>query len=128
TRRLIVPLRVVSDVIAEDGTGTGTKNKTTYAYHSLRVDPKGRGPLGFKKVITSDAASGVATFTTYEQAYPYTGAVKLVEKFQQVPFNLLPLAKTEMHYCDGTTSDPSVVPTCSQPGAILPPGTSSFIY
>lgn len=73
TARIIMPMRVVSSVLSEDGTGTGSTTTTTYRYESLRTSTTHRGPQGFGRVLMTDAASGITTATTYAQVFPYTG-------------------------------------------------------
>jgi RHS repeat-associated protein len=128
TRRMAMPVQVVSKVRREDGSGVGTHADTNYAYHSLRVDPDGRGPLGFHRVIASDQASGVTTQTTYGQAYPYTGAPTKVERYQMINGTSFQLSSTTTNYCDSFITDQAGNPICSQPGTKYGPLTSLFVY
>jgi len=104
TKQLALPLNVVSSVLAEDGTGTGTTFTTSYMYHSMRQDSYGRGPLGFHRVDVTDGASHVRTSTTYAQAYPYTGLPIEVDKYQERADGLATYFtnKTTTTYCDNT--------------------------
>lgn len=44
-----------------------------YTYEGLRTDQRGRGSLGFAKVIESDLVSGTVSTTTYSQDFPHIG-------------------------------------------------------
>jgi len=126
TKRMASPIRVVSKVSMADG--TGALSDIGYAYHSLRTDPNGRGPLGFHRMIAYDHASGVVTETTYSQAYPYTGMPKEVDRYQLLSSGQVQLTGTATQYCDSVGLDSSGNPACSQPGASYPPKTPVFVY
>jgi RHS repeat-associated protein len=104
TKLLAVPLLVVSNTLAADGTGTGSLNKQTFTYHSLRQDTNGRGPLGFDRVEVQDQASNTLTVTRYAQVYPYTGLPAQVDKYQLTPnfSHQYLMSETVTTYCDGT--------------------------
>ena len=129
TKPLALPMNVVANVLAEDGSGTGSTDTTTYTYHSLRQDSFGRGPLGFDRVEIFDQASQLRTVTIYNQAYPYTGMPKEVDKYQVVGSQSHLTNKTTTLYCD-TTAFPS--PTGLGCGAVaagpIPSGTTTFTY
>ncbi|MEP6652282.1 MAG: RHS repeat-associated core domain-containing protein [Myxococcales bacterium] len=144
TKRLALPVNVVSGVIFEDGSGTGANDTITYTYHSLRSDPKGRGPLGFHRVEAFDEASHVRTVTTYAQAYPYTGLPIEVDKYQVVGTQSHLTSKTTTTYCDSAAPNPptglgcaSLSPGSNAPstttlvtqadGTTIPPGTTTFV-
>ena len=129
TKTFAVPMNVVSNMTAEDGTGTGALDTTTYTYHSLRQDSFGRGPLGFHRVETFDQASQVRTVTTYAQAYPYTGMPTEVDKYQVVGSQSHLTNKTTTSYCDTLVSPAPAGLGCGavQPGPI-PPGTITFVH
>src|SRR6185437_13941745 len=126
TKRMAAPVRVVSKVSMADG--TGALSDTGYAYHSLRTDPNGRGPLGFHRVTVYDHASGVTTETTYGQAYPYTGMPTRVERFQVLQTGTVKLTSTSTSYCDSVAVDSNGNPLCSRPGASYPPTEPVFVY
>ncbi|HXU06389.1 MAG TPA: FG-GAP-like repeat-containing protein, partial [Polyangia bacterium] len=127
TKKLVAPLRVVSKVTRTDASGRGSLVDTTYAYHSLRVDPNGRGPLGFRSVNVYEHASGMASDTTYAQGYPYTGLPTEVLR-RQVTQGKAPLTDTQTKYCDTTAVRSDGTLNCSPPGTIYPPHTSLFVY
>ncbi len=104
TEPLAVPLLVVANATAADGTGTGALNKQTFTYHSLRQDPNGRGPLGFNRVEIQDRASNTLTVTRYAQVYPYTGLPAQVDKYQLSPdgSHQYLMTETVTGYCHGT--------------------------
>ncbi len=68
-----IPYQVVSKVAMPDGIG-GTRS-TQYFYKKLKINRKGRGLLGFSKVITTDTEAGLQTETKYDQTFPRTGLV-----------------------------------------------------
>ncbi len=129
TKAFPVPVTVVSNVQAEDGSGTGTFDLTTYTYHSMRQDSFGRGPLGFHRVEVSNQASNIRTVTTYAQAYPYTGMPTEVDKYQVVGSQSLQMSKTTTTYCDTSVAPPPAGLGCGtvSPGPIAP-GTTTFVY
>jgi len=120
TKLLAVPLLVVANTTAADGTGTGQLNTQTFTYHSLRQDTNGRGPLGFDRVEIQDQASNTLTVTRYAQVYPYTGLPAQVDKYQLTFFPNSPSAvwhkylmtETVTTYCDGTV--PNVEFECGE--------------
>ena len=75
---------VVNSLTATDGSGTGSTFTLTFMYDSGRVDLPGRGFLGFAKRTVVDSRSGynVKTIETYEQSFPYIGALASVEQQQ----------------------------------------------
>jgi RHS repeat-associated protein len=128
TKLLAIPLQVVTTVTAEDGTGTHALTATGYVYHSMRISPDGRGPLGFRQVEIRDPAAATLTFTTYAQAYPYTGLVTDVLRFQLVPFNSLLASDTATEYCDSNNLDSAGAPVCSPAGTTYPARSSLFVH
>jgi hypothetical protein len=81
---LAFPLYVVATKIDDAGVGTSTIN-SDYKYAGLKVDPRGRGNLGFREVWSqSPGADGsmVTVDTLYSQVHPYIG---------------LPLTQTQYH-------------------------------
>ncbi len=126
TKRMAAPVRVVKKVTMADG--NGLPSDTGYAYHSLRTDPNGRGPLGFHRVVAYDHASGIATYTTYSQGYPYTGRPTEVDRFQVLSTGPVQLTGTATQYCDSVALDSNGNLLCSQPAASYPPKTPLFVY
>jgi RHS repeat-associated protein len=119
TRRIAMPLQVVTSVSADDG--VGSRAMTKYAYSSLRVSPFGRGMQGFREVTVTDP-SGMTTTTTYGQRYPYTGLPISVRR----SIGGGDVSLTETTYCDRplTSTDQCSFPTVQHP----PPRTPVFIY
>ena len=126
TKKLAVPINVAWKVTQADGTGNSSTFDTTYAYHSLRADLNGRGPLGFAEVLAYNHASGVKTDTTYLQPYPYTGMASTVTRTQVTQANA-PITSTATTYCDTTVTDANGRPTCTLPGS-TPAQGSLFVY
>ncbi len=122
TELLAVPLLVVANATAADGTGTGALNKQTFTYHSLRQDPNGRGPLGFNRVEIQDQASNTLTVTRYAQVYPYTGLPAQVDKYQLSldGSHQYLMTETVTGYCDGT--DPHAKFACGEDFPGVPVG------
>lgn len=84
TRIMMAPMRVVAKIIAANPFDAeyGTNEKITkYRYADLRTSVAGRGPQGFKQVITEEVESKIKTETTYEQRFPFTGRPRLVERY-----------------------------------------------
>ena len=50
-----------------------TTTSQTYRYAGNKVEPSGRGGLGFRELETIDQQSGLKTTTTYRQDYPFVG-------------------------------------------------------
>src|SRR6185437_12298206 len=131
TTFLAVPIRVVYQVLSDDG--NDGQAKKMYQYTSLRGSAFGRGPQGFSSVIETDYATNTTTTTQYAQAYPYTGMPTSVERDATNASGLgsLILSTTTTQYCDvpnfdPTSGDPSpCTPIGSGPSV---PGTSTFVY
>ena len=122
TKVLVMPVTVVSTVDAEDQSGTGTRDVTTYTYHSLRQDSFGRGPLGFHRVEMLNQASQVRTTTTYALAFPYTGMPTEVDKYQVIGSQSHLTNQTTTSYCSKAFG-------CGPPSPGQPPtGTIVFAY
>jgi RHS repeat-associated protein len=49
-------------------------SKVSYFYYEAKMQASGRGFLGFNRLKTVDAQSGVATVTTYRQDFPFMGS------------------------------------------------------
>ena len=77
-------LWVVNSLAATDGSATGSTYTLTFTYESGRLDLPGRGFLGFGKRTVVDNRMGynIKTIETYEQDFPYIGALKSVEQQQ----------------------------------------------
>ncbi len=73
------PFYVVKSVSSSAPVGRGTtidpltESRVDYQYAEARMQSGGRGFLGYGKLITTDAQTGVVTETTYRQDFPYTG-------------------------------------------------------
>lgn len=67
------PIPVVREIATSDGIG-GVRT-TRYRYNGLKVEPRGRGELGFRWVEEQQVETGVVTRTEYSQAWPYLGTV-----------------------------------------------------
>ena len=64
------PMRVVSKVEIPGITAA------TYSYENLKVNYKGLGSLGFKKITVKNSSDKSSSVAIYRQDYPYTGLVK----------------------------------------------------
>jgi RHS repeat-associated protein len=128
TKLLTVPLLVVANLTAADGSGTGVLNRQTFTYHSLRQDTNGRGPLGFNRVEIQDQASNTVTVTRYAQVYPYTGLPAQVDKYQlsHDGSQQYLMTKTVTTYCDGTV--PNVEFECGEDFGHGVPTGSLFVF
>ncbi|MEJ2610735.1 MAG: FG-GAP-like repeat-containing protein [Candidatus Thiodiazotropha sp.] len=73
-----LPLRVVTAVTSSNGLIEGT-NSLSYRYEDLRIDKRGRGPLGFGAIEATNEQNGLVTRTEFEQVFPHTGGAKLTE-------------------------------------------------
>jgi RHS repeat-associated protein len=77
------PMYVISSMTSRNGidgdgfTGAGTstlgENTVTYRYEGAWSCLDGRGFMGFKAVVTTDATSGIVTRTEYESSSPLLG-------------------------------------------------------
>ena len=72
------PINVVSKVTYTNGSA-GTSRDVTYAYDTARMDPGGRGFLGFRQVKTTDGVTSNVEQSTYKWDWPYIGAVEKTE-------------------------------------------------
>jgi RHS repeat-associated protein len=127
TKYLAAPLRVIKSIVSENPAGVGDMTTTTYKYDSLRASTSGRGPLGFHTVTQSDSTSGITTVTTYLQAFPFTGLVDSVERYQGPVSEDNRLSTTDSGYCDKHKEAGVLV--CSPPGApsTLGPQMTRFV-
>lgn len=80
TLEYTAPLFLVSKVSGDMPTATsgsttvaGTTSGIEYFYAHARVQPGGRGFLGFESVVTKDIQTGIKTETRYRQDWPYVG-------------------------------------------------------
>jgi RHS repeat-associated protein len=75
---------VVNGLTATDASGTGSTFTLTFSYDTGRLDLPGRGFLGFAKrtVVDSRLGYNLKTIETYEQSFPYIGALTSVERQQ----------------------------------------------
>ena len=71
---------VVALLKTTDGTGKGYLSSTGFRYEGLRRDARGRGILGFRKLIRTDlsAPEPLSTETVQRQDYPFAGLPELV--------------------------------------------------
>lgn len=75
-----IPLvtKVTSDMpTAASGAGGGAASSVEYFYSHARLQPGGRGYLGFESVVSKDLFSGTKTETRYRQDWPYAGQPSL---------------------------------------------------
>jgi len=128
TTHVVSPLNVVASVKVDDGLETSSLAETKYAYSNLRGSATGRGPQGFSQVQAHDMRSDIITFTSYAQAYPYTGLPTSVLRATFGPFGT-PIASTKTTYCD-TVDDNGSGPLCSPMTGTTSDtiATSRFIY
>jgi hypothetical protein len=69
---LQIPLYVVNQTITPNG--VSGNNSISYQYRGLQAEQgTGRGMLGFEFVEIWDRASGIKTWTSYKQDWPYIG-------------------------------------------------------
>ena len=118
TARFIMPLRVVSSILAENGSAAGPMFRTNYQYSSLRASTTGRGPQGFRSITQIDERTNIGTFTTYAQAYPYTGLPLVVIKRLGTDFVI---SATETKYCDAFGQSGADPQCTEETGATYPP-------
>ncbi len=74
--QITTPMPVVSLVKSDTGTVSAGKEvqvSVSYRYEDFRANMKGRGMLGFRKLITTDNQTGIETTTEYSQQFPLTG-------------------------------------------------------
>jgi len=71
---------VVALLKTTDGTGKGYLSSTGFRYEGLRRDARGRGILGFRKLVRTDlsAAKPLSTEILQRQDYPFAGLPELV--------------------------------------------------
>ncbi|HEY6528448.1 MAG TPA: SpvB/TcaC N-terminal domain-containing protein, partial [Cellvibrionaceae bacterium] len=75
-----IPLvtKVTSDMpTATSGAGAGAASSVEYFYSHARLQPGGRGYLGFESVVSKDLISGTKSETRYRQDWPYVGLPSL---------------------------------------------------
>jgi RHS repeat-associated protein len=71
---------VVALLKTTDGIGKGYLSSTGYRYEGLRRDARGRGILGFRKLVRTDLSvtEPLSTETLLRQDYPFAGLPELV--------------------------------------------------
>jgi RHS repeat-associated protein len=70
-------LYVVATVMAPTGITTPSATFTkTYEYRGARMNPLGRGFLGFAEILSQDSRNNLWEHSTYDQVFPYIGALK----------------------------------------------------
>lgn len=75
-----IPLvtKVTGDMpTASSGSGSSAASSVEYFYSHARLQPGGRGYLGFESVVTKDLFSATKTETRYRQDWPYIGSPSL---------------------------------------------------
>lgn len=83
TQEIIGAMPVVTRVVSSAPTGNNSDALAgvDYSYEGQKLQAGGRGFLGFKKLMTTDMQTGIATETEYRQDWPFMGApVKTVTK------------------------------------------------
>lgn len=72
---LMAPLYVVNGVSSSAPLAGNpvAKSKVSYYYGEAKIQAAGRGLLGFEKIRTIDAQTGIETTTTYRQDFPFMG-------------------------------------------------------
>ena len=78
---ILAPVPVVREIATSDG--IGGLRRTRYTYGDLRVEPLGRGQLGFGWVREIQLETDVETLTEYSHSWPFTGIV--TRKWLKVP-------------------------------------------
>ncbi|CCE06207.1 hypothetical protein BRAS3843_1640017 [Bradyrhizobium sp. STM 3843] len=73
---LQVPINVVTRVDVSNGVGGALSS--TYSYAGAKADLSGRGMLGFRQMTMQDLQTGISKTTSYQQNFPFTGAVSSV--------------------------------------------------
>lgn len=77
-RVLCGPIYVTSRVTYTN-TSANTSRYVNYTYDTARMDPGGRGFLGFRQVKTTDGVTSNVEQSTYKWDWPYIGAVEKTE-------------------------------------------------
>ncbi|MFD2263436.1 FG-GAP-like repeat-containing protein [Lacibacterium aquatile] len=72
------PIYVATDLKAT--AGTAVHAHSSYRYEGYRANVKGRGLLGFKKVIARDELTKIEQATSYLQDFPFTGMPAQIER------------------------------------------------
>lgn len=98
--------QVVSKV--EVSNGKGGFNARYFNYVGAKSDVRGRGFLGFEKIIETDKASNVVVSTEYLQSFPYIGSVK--NKTVSTTGGLL-ISKLNNFYTSRSTGTAALFPT-----------------
>jgi len=71
------PLYVVSR--SQTDNGVGSQNALNYEYEKAMLHMHGRGFLGFGMRKVMDEVAGTTVYTSFQQAFPYTGLVSMSE-------------------------------------------------
>lgn len=138
------PMYVVNTVQSQNPGGTLITN---YTYGGLKAEwGTGRGLLGFRYSIATQANMGIATGTVYSQSFPYTGMPIRTFKTANAslaPSNLLSLVDNTFSCVNpvngaactstaGTRYFPYVAKTVEQSwdlnGTVLPVATTTYVY
>jgi hypothetical protein len=107
---LTLPNYVVATLVTDSGVGAQAV-KTEYAYRGLKVDLKGRGLLGFRRVLrqsTGPDGSPLTVDTSYLQAYPYTGVAAHTETYRSTlaaSSQATLLSSTQNIYCEQSAGE-----------------------
>lgn len=69
-------LHVVATVTSATAITSPSTFTKTYEYRGARMNLLGRGFLGFSEILLQDSRNNLWEHSTYDQAYPYIGALK----------------------------------------------------
>lgn len=72
------PLYVIAAVSSSDGLGAA--RTVNYSYTGAKAHLNGRGFLGFRVIVATDAQSGVRTRTFYYTRHPYIGLIAILQQ------------------------------------------------
>ncbi|HVS00969.1 MAG TPA: FG-GAP-like repeat-containing protein, partial [Thermoanaerobaculia bacterium] len=92
-------------VVAEHSTNDGRENQQTYhfsfEYAGSRLDSRGRGWLGFSRIVATDRQTGTRNDTLYLQEFPFTG---LTARTEASSIAGLKLSRSELTYTHNETA------------------------
>lgn len=82
-------------------------SRVDYFYGEAKMQASGRGFLGFAKLKTIDAQTGVTTLTTYRQDFPFIGSPlsTVVYKTAAPDAPVMSSAVNDWHYVQNTAAD-----------------------
>jgi hypothetical protein len=73
------PIALVSEIERDDGAGGKRRWRHRYGGRKAHFDD---GPLGFGWSAVRDEATGIETYTTFEQSWPHAGTAKSIETYR----------------------------------------------